>query len=750
MVIFMPKRINKVVALLTIVVGMLTLMQSVMAAPSNRPPNILLIITDDTGIDQFNAYGYGGTTESEKVKTPNVDALAKAGVRFSNAWSHPSCGPTRASIMSGRYTPRFNMLSAPAPPDLPNSQASPYEYTIGEVLHKKRNYVNAAIGKMHQSDPYSKEEYKAYLPFLNETMRKLGFDYFEGYLEGGPSPIDTTAGGVGSTGTYGCGFVPSKAENSLIGADSGSCYTSDPNPGCTVMSTATEASPGRACMEKGGIFVPNETSCSDTRRSSLNFTKQNGHYTGNWVINKLDGTTETQPVADSRGRGFKTQQEVNRAIAWIKQQKSDQPWLLSLGLSAIHEPVHQSPKSLVSADAVDTGGYNCSDNTQNRELATQMVEAIDHEVGRLLVETGLATYGSRGELVYKPNETNTWVVFTSDNGTWSTSVKEPFDPTRAKGTTYQTGVSVPLIITGPGVKSPDREVDHMVNLTDLFAFFGEVAKVDVRQAVPRYRDLDAQKMLAYLKNPNQGAIRKNNYTVQGNNIRASGTVSYPCVLPEMNQCTYSLPAKSVCEDQNGTWYGPDGEVKEPPYYFTSCCQIYKPAEDGTPTNETYLSVLTTTGMRDKNFKLVRQSVENCQNGTAVSPPKLIDELYQINQDSPEQLKLDKAELELMKGDPKNLNGIQRRHYKELAQRLKRLEASFVSCPGDGNMDKVVDQKDLDEWAKFTSKASPPTENGGGLGSWYDFGGPSDPTHPDGITDEVDRQIIEANLGKRCK
>ena len=66
------------------------------------------------------------------------------------------------------------------------------------------------------------------------------------------------------------------------------------------------------------------------------------------------------------------------------------------------------------------------------------------------------------------------------------------------------------------------------------------------------------------------------------------------------------------------------------------------------------------------------------------------------------------------------------------------------------MDKVVDQKDLDEWAKYTSTASPTTENGGGQGSWYDFAGPSDATHPDGITDEVDRQIIEANMGKRCK
>jgi arylsulfatase A-like enzyme len=87
------------------------------------PCNILLIITDDTGIDLYPAFGYGGTAE-EKPKTPNLNALADAGIRFSNAWSHPSCGPTRASIMVGRYTPRFNMLSAPAPPDLPLANVS--------------------------------------------------------------------------------------------------------------------------------------------------------------------------------------------------------------------------------------------------------------------------------------------------------------------------------------------------------------------------------------------------------------------------------------------------------------------------------------------------------------------------------------------------------------------------------------------------------------------------------------------------
>src|SRR3546814_1647113 len=53
---------------------------------------------------------------------------------------------------------------------------------------------------------------------------------------------------------------------------------------------------------------------------------------------------------------------------------------------------------------------------------------------------------------------------------------------------YQTGVWDPLIIAGPQVQQPDREVDHMVNVVDLFEFFGEVAGIDVHKEVPRIID----------------------------------------------------------------------------------------------------------------------------------------------------------------------------------------------------------------------------------------------------------------------
>src|SRR5690606_36082283 len=146
-----------------------------------------------------------------------------------------------------------------------------------------------------------------------------------------------------------------------------------------------------------------------------------------------------------------------------------------------------------------------------------------------------------------------------DNGTYGPSVKAPFNPTRAKGFPYQTGVWVPLIIAGPMVAEPGRTLPHMVNSTDLFSLFAELAEVEIDTAITDGRHIDAQPMLAYLHEPAQPAIRSSNYTEMGNNIKAVGAeLPPPCVIPTSNVCVQVFPQQGVCSDQGGTWYGPDG------------------------------------------------------------------------------------------------------------------------------------------------------------------------------------------------
>jgi arylsulfatase A-like enzyme len=106
---------------------------------------------------------------------------------------------------------------------------------------------------------------------------------------------------------------------------------------------------------------------------------------------------------------------------------------------------------------------------------------------------------------------NTMVIIIGDNGTFAPGVKFPFDSSRAKGYVYQTGVWVPLIVAGPLVASPGREVTSMVNIADLFQLFGQLAGVDVHKVVPKSHILDSQSMLPYLTNVNQPNIRQTQF-----------------------------------------------------------------------------------------------------------------------------------------------------------------------------------------------------------------------------------------------
>lgn len=113
----------------------------------------------------------------------------------------------------------------------------------------------------------------------------------------------------------------------------------------------------------------------------------------------------------------------------------------------------------------------------------------------MMVNTGLATYNSDGTLNYQPETTSTMIVIIGDNGTFAPEVKPPFDYNRAKGYVNQTGVWVPLIVAGPLVNGPGRQISAMVNIADLFQFFGEIAGIDVHKEVPKSHRLDSQAML---------------------------------------------------------------------------------------------------------------------------------------------------------------------------------------------------------------------------------------------------------------
>lgn len=151
------------------------------APKEQRPPNVILIVADDLGMNDISLYG--GGVGNGAVPTPNINAIAQQGVDFVNGYAaNATCSPSRAALMTGRYPTRFGFeytavpgafaaniahttANSPYPiiyheelnhnlPDYPDMGVPSSEIMIPEVL-KQRGYHTIHIGKWHlgESEP---------------------------------------------------------------------------------------------------------------------------------------------------------------------------------------------------------------------------------------------------------------------------------------------------------------------------------------------------------------------------------------------------------------------------------------------------------------------------------------------------------------------------------------------------------------------------------------------------------------------
>src|SRR5512137_402569 len=101
-------------------------------------PNIVLILSDDVGLGDIGAFG-------GPFKTPQIDSLAKGGMRFANCYSTPLCGPSRCELLTGRYPFRTGLINNQS-----HNAVSPSRETMIPTIMKKAGYATASVGKWGQ------------------------------------------------------------------------------------------------------------------------------------------------------------------------------------------------------------------------------------------------------------------------------------------------------------------------------------------------------------------------------------------------------------------------------------------------------------------------------------------------------------------------------------------------------------------------------------------------------------------------
>lgn len=201
---------------------------------------------------------------------------------------------------------------------------------------------------------------------------------------------------------------------------------------------------------------------------------------------------------------YATTANVDDAWAWIQaRQAESKPWMATVAFNAAHDPYHFPP----SASHPRQANGLCDASGTDRDMYVSEIQKADSEIGRLL--------GLLGSTL-----SNTVVIVVGDNGTPGGQhgvmiSEDEFNSSKAKGTLYEGGINVPLIVSGAGVSH--GEVTALVHTVDLFATIADIANITTTSGT------DSISLGPYLKNPAQSALRSHVYTDgpgSGNGVRA--------------------------------------------------------------------------------------------------------------------------------------------------------------------------------------------------------------------------------------
>lgn len=125
----------------------------------SKSPNVVIIMADDLGYADVGSYG------APQISTPNIDELARQGMKFTGFYAENLCSPSRAALLTGSYSKRVGVSTVFWPDS--DDGLNPDEITIAELLQEV-GYATAAVGKWHLGHRK---------PFLPGNQ---GFDYYFG------------------------------------------------------------------------------------------------------------------------------------------------------------------------------------------------------------------------------------------------------------------------------------------------------------------------------------------------------------------------------------------------------------------------------------------------------------------------------------------------------------------------------------------------------------------------------------------
>jgi arylsulfatase A-like enzyme len=385
------------------------------AAPSR--PNIMLIIGDDIGVDAVSdmypgmidsllkQYGPSGHNhpkyqeiKGRPASTPSLNALSKAGMRFTQAWVQPFCANTRASIITGLYPARMGVIDY-------NGWLDQKHHSFVRDLKDKGGYATAVFGKYHIAGLNVYPGMKA---------KEAGFEIYRGNM-------------TGAVATY----------------------------------------------WEWDYHVQDETSPADQFRTEKAPTRS------------MPGVAPTSyaPVVTAAD-----------TLEWIKSEEKknpSKPWFAWVAFNTSHISANQrpSPMAVPNLDTLDepsrkemescggTFGTSTVGQCTDKQLMRAMTNSMDTLIGKLLKEI-------------EGIDPNTYVIYMGDNGTWMMGTGRDFIDNmyitrvgRSKGTAYESGARVEMVIRGPNVKAGSVS-DVPIDGVDLFSTILTLARLDVPKTVP--------------------------------------------------------------------------------------------------------------------------------------------------------------------------------------------------------------------------------------------------------------------------